>query len=169
MLCLGRAWPQVVPFDALPSLARSSFEFAQEEESGEQDVLVLGTNLLRAYTYSGNLVELHAHAPRMMIRVSERPVASAVARLQARSWDRVTNLRHERVRLDDLDRYLLANLDGSHDLAALEEILLSAPVPPPGKPNSDDRTEADVSSTDDPTDGLRERLSWFARAALLVG
>ena len=43
---------------------------------------ILGANLLKAYSYSGSLVELHSYVPRMVREVSERPVASLLARFQ---------------------------------------------------------------------------------------
>jgi methyltransferase-like protein len=45
--------------------------------------------------------------------VSDRPVASPLARLQATESGDVTNLRHEAVRLGDAERVLLARLDGT--------------------------------------------------------
>jgi SAM-dependent methyltransferase len=74
--------------------------------------------LLRAY--AANLVQLHAHPPRLAAAPGERPRASALARHQAATGDLVTNLRHVGVRLeDDLARRLVALLDGTRDRAAL--------------------------------------------------
>jgi methyltransferase-like protein len=47
--------------------------------------------------------------------VSEKPRASAVARLQAGQGPRVTNFRHESLRLNDVERKLLGLLDGARD------------------------------------------------------
>ena len=58
------------------------------------------------------------------LAVSERPVASPWARLQAETantTEGLTNLRHERVEVGGLARFLLRQLDGSHDHAALVE------------------------------------------------
>lgn len=52
----------------------------------------------------------------------ERPVGFAVARAQASQPSSVvTNLRHEEVTLDDLERSLLVAMDGTRDRAALEK------------------------------------------------
>ena len=72
-------------------------------------------NLLRAYGYSSRLVELHVSQPLVASSVSERPLASPVARLQAQESNLVPNLWHERVELDALQRRLLYYLDGTRD------------------------------------------------------
>ena len=57
-------------------------------------------------------------------RISERPVASPVARYQAKSSDRVVNLRHENIVLTTTDRHILTLLDGRRDRAALMDALV---------------------------------------------
>jgi methyltransferase-like protein/ubiquinone/menaquinone biosynthesis C-methylase UbiE len=83
------------------------------------DARVLGTCLLECYASPFGLVELHAHAPRLVQEISARPLASALARVQAQASAVVTNLRHEMVRLSDLERHLLGLLDGTRDQGAL--------------------------------------------------
>jgi hypothetical protein len=74
--------------------------------------------LLRSY--AGNLVQLHRYPPSFALEAGERPTASPLARLQARSGPVVTNLRHTSVRLeDDLGRHLITLLDGTRDRATL--------------------------------------------------
>jgi methyltransferase-like protein/SAM-dependent methyltransferase len=175
MLCLAGIWPQAVPFEEALSMARSRLGLT-EDPAGDDgvasiDARVLGTNLLKAYGYSGNLVELHVHLPHMTLDISERPVVSAVARLQAQDSTRVTNLRHERVRVDEFDRYLLHHLDGSNDRAALVESLKTGPVAAgalelerEGEPITDADQINDVLAR-----GVDTRLQWLVRAALLEG
>lgn len=131
MLCLAQAWPQSLAFDQLLSAARARLE--QEggtpaAGNGDLDAQVLGTNLLKGFGYSQSLVELHVYAPSLAVTAGDCPVASAVACFQAQSAGQVTNLRHERVNLDGLDRFLLQRLDGSRDRVALLELLLAGPV-----------------------------------------
>jgi methyltransferase-like protein/SAM-dependent methyltransferase len=138
MLCLAEAWPRAVPFNTLLPAARARLnkeiapvekrDAAAQPEAEDVDAQVMGANLLKAYSYSETLVELHVYAPPMEVQASERPTVSPVARLQAHSSDRITNLYHQRVELDGLDRFLVRHLDGSHDRAALLELLLSGPV-----------------------------------------
>ena len=72
----------------------------------------------------GRLVEVYTQPPRFTLEVGERPVASALARPQARSGRWVTNLRHESVLLDEVGQRLLWHLDGSRDRAALRDLLV---------------------------------------------
>ena len=66
------------------------------------------------------VVWLHAHPPAVSAHAGERPLASALARLQARDGEPVATLRHGSIRVDDeLDRRVLALLDGTRDRAAL--------------------------------------------------
>jgi methyltransferase-like protein/SAM-dependent methyltransferase len=165
MLYLAEIWPQIVPFDTLLATARARLDGPTTDVAS--DARVLGANLLRAYGYSDNLVELHVYAPRFVSEVSEHPVASPVARLQIRKGIPVTNMRHERVRLDKVSLYLLPYLDGSRGRAALLEILEGLAKEGVIEVQQDDEPAKDVES------GLAEmldsRLDQMARAALLVG
>jgi methyltransferase-like protein/SAM-dependent methyltransferase len=172
MLCLAEHWPRDLRFEELLVLARERLgvDPAAPRDEVETDAKVLGTNLLRAYGYSGSLAELHVYAPDLALQPGPRPTASPVARLQAVRSDRVTNLRHERVRLDELDRFLLQQLDGRNDRAALVELLLAGPVQEGqlrvqegNQPVDDAQRTRDLLAQ-----GLEERLEWLAGAALLV-
>ena len=67
---------------------------------------------------------LHLHAPQLATDPGERPLASAVARMQVETDDVVTSLWHDAVKLDDpLARALLPLLDGTRDRAALAAAL----------------------------------------------
>ncbi len=166
---LAEVWPRAVPFpDLLAEARRRAGEAAEAEE--DKDARILASNLLMAYGHSDELVELHVYTPPMAPTVSERPKASPVARLQAAESSRVTNLRHERVRLDSLDRYLLRHLDGSRTVPALVDVLWNGPVAagdlvvqrkgePPLAPRDARETLAE---------GVSKRLRWLAKAALLI-
>jgi hypothetical protein len=77
--------------------------------------------------------------------VTARPVASALARRQARDSHHVTSLCHTVVELDETGRNLLPLLDGTRDHAALAAAL-------PGIPSAQ----------------LTAALDWLARLALLT-
>jgi SAM-dependent methyltransferase len=97
---LGEAWPAAVPVADL-----------------DPDDAVCET-LLRAFAV--NFVQLHVWAPPIATEPSERPVASALARLQAATGTRITNLRHGSIDVpDELGRRLITLLDGTRDRAAL--------------------------------------------------
>jgi len=75
--------------------------------------------VLRDAGYAG-IVELHAQPAAVTIDPPERPFASPLARLQARTSDRVTTLLHVPVRIADANALtLLPLVDGTRDRAAL--------------------------------------------------
>jgi hypothetical protein len=100
-------------------------------------------------------LELHVHAPALVLEPGERPVASAVARLQIESDNIVTSLCHDSVKLDDaVSSKLLLLLDGTRDRAALGAELV-------------DVLEGDSQSAQ--AEALDVRLANLAKLALLVG
>jgi methyltransferase-like protein/protein-L-isoaspartate O-methyltransferase len=120
ILELGMAWPKSLRFHEL--LAKIRLRLGHDghgtEGTDSDDALELGQILLA--THSAGLVELHSYEPNFVVDVSERPVASRLARLQAENEDTVATLRHTGVRVEGaLERALLRRLDGTRDRAAL--------------------------------------------------
>lgn len=168
LLRLTEIWPQSMLFDDLLTAAYE--RLGREADETGADAQVLGSTVLTAYGYSENLMELHLHAPNFVQEVSERPVASPVARWQVKSGLRVTNLRHERVNLDPFEGFLLHRLDGCHDRAALLEALLAGPVAKgdlvlnlDGAPVTD-KTQFQTMLAEE----LEVKLHWLAHVALLT-
>jgi len=62
--------------------------------------------------YAANAVELHSIPSSFVTVVSEKPRTSALVRLQASQGARVTNLRHESLPVNDVERRMLSLLDG---------------------------------------------------------
>jgi methyltransferase-like protein/cyclopropane fatty-acyl-phospholipid synthase-like methyltransferase len=123
--CLGEAWPRALAFDALCSQARARLGYdSAESDAARQDALALGKALLTAHASNEGIVELWLRPPAFAAEVSERPVASPLARLQAEDSQLVINLRHDGVGLTPFDRHLLPLLDGTRDRAALVTALL---------------------------------------------
>jgi methyltransferase-like protein len=84
------------------------------------DAELLGQTLLNFYaSASTSFLELYATPPRFATTVAARPVASPLARLQAKAGDHVTTFRHETVVLGDFERLLLTRLDGKTDVPSL--------------------------------------------------
>jgi methyltransferase-like protein len=172
MMVLARSWPQTIAMAELPAQAAAllSGPAAPPAEVTEEDWQVLASNLLKAFVYSDDLVEVHIYPPQFTLQVSERPVASPWARYQARDELKVTNLRHERVEIDPLNQYLLPFLDGTRNCEDLVDLLLAGPVAG-GKlvveqndqPVTDPIEAREILGTE-----LRANLDWLARAALLV-
>ncbi len=76
--------------------------------------------------FISDAVEVHLAPFSFVCEISERPVASLLARLQASESDVVCNLRNRGVPLNDLDRLVLPWLDGTRDRAALRQLLCEA-------------------------------------------
>jgi SAM-dependent methyltransferase len=147
---LTRSWPQSVAFETLlehvsgPAPGHGA-RLARKDDA----VRVLCQGLLRAY--GANLVELHIHAPRFASAPSERPRASALARLQASAGEWVTTLKHDTLRIEDgAGRRLLTLLDGTRDRAELIRSL-----------SADAQTAGDIDVQ------LDSRLERLAHLALL--
>lgn len=129
MLHLAQIWPRATSFAELMAVARAQVgrptDPAADPAGWADDAHALGFNLLKAHVYSTNLVELHTYAPALTLQVSERPVASLAARIQAQQSEITTNLWHERIQLEAVDRQLLQLLDGTHDRARLVDDLVA--------------------------------------------
>jgi SAM-dependent methyltransferase len=126
MVSLADLWPRAVPFDALLAMARARLSPegppAPSGGDGRSEAEALQRLLLRCF--STGLVELHVWRPPFAAEVSERPVASALARYQAARGTIVTNLLHCPIHMDDaVGHQLLPHLDGTRDRLALGELL----------------------------------------------
>jgi methyltransferase-like protein/cyclopropane fatty-acyl-phospholipid synthase-like methyltransferase len=173
MMVLARYWPQTLSMDALAGEAAGVLAGQRDGQPAavsEEDWYVLASNLLKAFIYSDDLVEVHSYTAPFTLQVSERPVASPWARWQARDELRVTNMRHERVDVDPFVQYLLPFLDGSRDCQDLVDLLLAGPVAG-GKlvvEQNDQPVGDPVEAREILTSELRANLQWLANAALLV-
>jgi methyltransferase-like protein len=117
------------------------------------------------------LIDIHSDGSDEPEHLSARPCASAVARLQALVSNQVTSLRHRPVKLIDIDRVLLAHLDGSRtedDLAMLISDQLTD-----GKLSIKDAGSGALN--DDPANPMnlgqviRQRLDLFLKIGLIEG
>lgn len=134
------------------------------------DARVLASNLVSGYCYSRHLVEFHTRSPQFAAAVSERPVASPLARyLAAHDYELVPSLRHERIELDAFSRQLLPYLDGQRDHEALFAVVseLAAQhritIEEDGQPVDDPGRSRAILAAE-----LEANLRWLARSALLV-
>lgn len=125
LLHLSRVWPSYVPFVELlraagALLPASHAKFYPASPAGRQ---LLETFVL---AYAAKTVDVLATPPALTTTVSERPLASRYARVEAQRGDTVTNLHHQSLRVNELDRQLLRRLDGRHDRASLLTELATA-------------------------------------------
>ena len=118
MQLLSETWPETMTFsDLLAAASRLTSEDAAP--AGLADILLA--------TYSAGVVELHAEPARCVSRVSRFPVASPLARSQARRGRLMTTMRHTTIEVADENvRLLIGLLDGKHDSAALARELQPA-------------------------------------------
>ena len=170
MLHLGDVWPQAVPFTALLSAAYERLGLTASPEDEARDAQVLSTNLLRAYSYSPDLVGLHVYAPQPATTIGDRPVARPVARWCAQQSAEIPNLYHEVVKLDPMSHYVLPLLDGSHDRRALLDALMGAVA------EGRLAVEYDAAPVSDPAaiegvldEELGQVLAFLMASAVLVG
>jgi methyltransferase-like protein len=119
---LGRVWPQTLKFSELLQTARalSQRDTSSGEAPLEEDSNWLSDMVVRLY--AANFLELYLQAPAFVMKVSERPAASALARAQVQHTSTVTNLRHASIEIEDeAARQLLLLLDGTRNQ---EQLLL---------------------------------------------
>lgn len=169
MTQLRALWPQAIHFTELLAAARTQLGLDVSPEKSAIDAQALAANLLKAYAYSGNLVELHIHPARFTTEVSVCPLASPWARLQADEPGQITNLRHERVELDEMARFLLRHLDGTRDRAALFNIVAKPLRDGTLVVRQNDQPVEDIAQAEAIlAEELATNLHWLAHAALLV-
>ncbi|TMQ34738.1 MAG: methyltransferase [Planctomycetota bacterium] len=123
LMALFEAWPRSPSFSELLAAVQARLKPANGTASCPDTVTRQALAELLLQYYRDTAVELHLHEPPFVLEISARPRASPVARLQALSETRVTNLRHRIVELSDFDAVLLRRLDGSRDQAALLQTL----------------------------------------------
>jgi len=145
---LAQQWPRAIHFTELMAAARRvlGHTSANPVGAGPQEVMALASTLLRAHGQSPQLVELHSFQPALVNRVSEKPVASKMARFEAETRTIVTNVWHDRVTLLPVQQRLVRLLDGTRKVSDL--VVLMGGSVPPGE--------------------LDEHLRFFAYAGLLV-
>jgi len=165
---LGKIFPRAVSFKEVIKDCLKEVFLNPEESVADHAAMVAG-NFLRAYSYSESLVEFHIRPYNVTQNVSDKPEASMIARWQLDYMVKVTNMRHERVTLDSLSRYLLRLLNGKRDKDELLELLsrdieagsLKLEIKETNKSGSEDISKLVKIEIDN-------RLEFFARASLLI-
>ncbi|MDQ3831822.1 MAG: hypothetical protein M3361_21520, partial [Candidatus Tectomicrobia bacterium] len=167
---LGTTWPCSMPFGDLLIRVRRHLGHDEggQRTSAEDDAQEIGRALLQAY--GAGYVELHVHKPPFVSAVTERPVASSLARLQLQHDTVASTLRHQTLRIEDnLSRRLVMLLDGTRDRATLLQDLGAlvqsgaATVSHEGEPVNDLQEALQHLA-----DGLEANLTSLARLAMLV-
>jgi methyltransferase-like protein len=167
LLCLARSWPAPLPFaqlllDACTLLGGT----APAGEERASAAVSLAAELLAGFCAGNRLVELHTPAALRPLPLQERPVAALTARYQAMRDTIVTNLRHECLALNELQRALLPYLDGTNDRPALVATLTHMVANGHLRLDALAVPQAELAVRIER--GLDELLHWYSRSALLV-
>jgi methyltransferase-like protein/cyclopropane fatty-acyl-phospholipid synthase-like methyltransferase len=164
---LNRAWPSPLSFE---ELIQATVEMRQQTgkpvTSPQQHRECLAQDAFTLLTR--RLVQIGLDAPRSATTDASCPRATAVARWQATLTSGVTNRRHEHLKLSDLNRCVLARLDGRHNRAALGEVLKQAV----GRSEFEVRREGALLRELDDATGQRivdHTLADLAQKSLLAG
>ena len=125
LVLLQEAWPSTLPFSDLVVRATDLLSKVGINIDHETCSNSLAKSILTTYTaLSRPLIELTTHPAPFGLQWSDKPFASELARLQAESTNLVSNLRHESVKLGEIERFLLGLLDGENSMEDLEEQLV---------------------------------------------
>ena len=165
---LGTIWPSYASFDELVDAACALLEVPKEKraEIPPSEVERLQENLLQCC--AGGIAEMHRQPQTFVSTLSERPIASRLARWQAVRGNLVTNRWHDSVRIQEIERHVLELLDGSRDNAQLLDALtgLAAAgrfvIAERGRVVGTDEAQRTLSAV------LPEALEHLARNGLLV-
>ncbi len=118
---LGAIWPNYIAYVDLLEAARQRVQAVSRRTITDEDVVRLQESLLECGLKG--IIELHSQPQSFTTEVSARPLASPVARWQARREDIITNRSFEAVRLELLDREVIGLLDGTRETPQIVEEL----------------------------------------------
>jgi hypothetical protein len=113
---LTKAHPQAIPYGDLVAAVEAQVGQAKdplaEAMAGDDPAVrnALANGLLQMF-FAG-VVGLHRMIPQLVSKPGDRPLATPLARLQARDQDWATNQWHSRVVLTPTQRAILEHLDG---------------------------------------------------------
>jgi methyltransferase-like protein/SAM-dependent methyltransferase len=118
--------PLAVPFTELLKHAQTMVYDTQSvsNKNADQDKLVLAANLLQAYCYNQELVELRVGKNLFQRRANHRPSISPFARYLSLRGIRVVNRRHETVTIDGNMRQFMPYLDGTRNREELLQLFM---------------------------------------------
>lgn len=171
LLILDDEWPQSVPFNDLLHRAEEKLALSGSERPADRDYELREFENVLFRSYATGLIELHSYAPKINRTVSEKPIASPLARWQIRDSNFITTLFHSSLTIEDaLTRELLALMDGTRDrgtlLVALEHALEQRrhSEGATDKPIAEDEKARELLSQ-----ALDQNLARMARMGLLAG
>jgi methyltransferase-like protein len=117
---LRSRWPASIPFGELYAECRTAGQLGKDSADEE-----FFSNEMLACLAAG-VVEWRIGPDPFITVVDERPASTAIARAQAKMGNHVTTLRGDGVRLDDIHRSVLRQLDGKKNVVQLTEAVLTS-------------------------------------------
>ncbi len=123
LVYLAEQLPRPVPFHELAQASAASLDGQAEQAASAAEIARV---LYLIHTFYPSLINFNTWVPPSTLQVSERPTASAVARLLAATGNQVTNLIHRRVEMEEHNRYLLWCLNGERNQAELVDMVSAA-------------------------------------------
>jgi len=160
---LGRMWPVAVSADELYGQALGLIGRSPDDENADLPVDAL--HYLLRLALQADALAFHVTPVRCTSTVSERPVATLVARYQALCEGLVTNTWHRTIKLDLLGRFVLQRADGEHTAAEIETELSDA-LDSGELAFADDAPNPDAAEI---SKMVKTTLGVLAEAAFLVG
>ena len=117
VICLSESWPEHLSFEQLHAGVLRQLHTDSLLITGDAQMNPLrGIISARVFElYIKGLLMLSFDPPAARRKIGERPVAASVTRVQAEQQGWTTNLLHEPVAIDIVNRHLLPMLDGEHD------------------------------------------------------
>jgi hypothetical protein len=165
LVVLAEIWPRALPFTEL--LAQARTRLGRPSAGGLTDPETLAVFEMLVEIYAPGLASLHVSPPRFARSVSERPLASPLARWLARTTGHLPNLCHAPVTLEHLSgRHLLTLLDGTRDRAALVREMRA--FMEASRPDSTGEAQPSIPSDAELERNIENTLGVFARCALLM-
>jgi methyltransferase-like protein/SAM-dependent methyltransferase len=121
---LAEIWPKAISFTELRKAARARLapvEGQDDEAIIKSDTVILGNGIRSLYAVG--FVELSSVEPATSPEVSEQPAATPLVRYQAQRGPTVTNRRHRTIAINEFDRRVLEQLDGSRTTGDLHKLV----------------------------------------------
>lgn len=165
LVVLAEIWPRALPFPELLAQARARLGRPPASELTDPETLAVFEMFLEIY--APGLASLHVSPARFAQNVSERPLASPLARWLARTTGHLPNFCHAPVTLEHPSgRHLLTLLDGTRDRAALARemrVFIEA-----ARREAAGGTQSPVPADAELEGNIANTLDVFARCALLM-
>jgi cyclopropane fatty-acyl-phospholipid synthase-like methyltransferase/methyltransferase-like protein len=163
-LCLGRAWPHALTFDELVEEACRQLASANAASPGKEDVQIL-VEAMFVLACSGE-VSFQVSRPNLTTKISDRPMASLLARRQLENGTLLTNLLHQSVRLEgDQELRIFQLLDGTR---TFDELVAEISRLLPASHSLEENASRNPDSASDVPATLKRFLRTASKLGLLV-